>query len=783
MFKLDKNSSVDTDSALTAPTAAPAAAETYTAFADSHLWQMQRSYYEQAGLAAWSEAQVPHYLSSNPVMARAYADMVLGYWRDLKAQHSTVDQTLYVIELGAGCGRFSYHFLLQFFAEFDAVREPGDKVCYVMTDFSRATVAAWQHPIHDKLKSFIAEGRLDYACFDAEEDTHLHLQQQNKILSPGSLQLPPVVIANYVFSAVRQDLFFLDKERIYEGWIALNPDEEIGLEDAPEHLQMHYQKRRISGGPYANAHWNQLIETCAKNWPPCAMLFPSFALTALERLGNLHQGELFLLSADRGSHELRALVAQHEPQIAFHGSFSFPVNYHVLSQLIQQQGGQCWAAARDDLTIVAARWQGAMQQTPPARSARLWRETALAAQRALQQFNPNDYYSIKQALEEQAQYLSPEHMLAYLRLGQWDTKLFYLMFPYLFDVLAQIPASQQNAWYSALAEVWRHHLPIGEDYDLAFDLAMLAGELSRWRWAIDLLLQSLEHPGQQHAQNKSAVYFNLGIANWQMAEYAKAEHYLTRAITLAPERQEDGASAFDEDAEDEETDESGQAPARPAPRMDEQLTELRAWQAQCQSILGAQTLRTPPSALTSPQPVYATLLGPHHAQALYRLQRNPALAESANVECLESTEHARTWILQEQAAHKQPLAILHPDLGLIGVASLEFPPRALAPQGSHGARFYFWIGEEFQWQGYGTQAMQLLHQLADRSGIRHIFSTVDQANVASQRALAKLGYQQLPFNPGAQPSGHRLHYFGPATGQVQLARILAQLRAELEEHE
>lgn len=241
---------------------------------------------------------------------------------------------------------------------------------------------------------------------------------------------------------------------------------------------------------------------------------------------------------------------------------------------------------------------------------------------------------------------------------------------------------------------------------------------------------------------------------------------------------EDAADNEDE-AADDDNEEEGSNTESQAQTISEQLAELRAWQTQCQKILGAQALQLPAITPANPKALYASLLGPHHALALYRLQRDPELAKLAGVECLRSSEHAREWIQQEQSDRKHVLAILHPDFGLIGVAALECPAQALQPGGSRSGRFYYWIGEEFQWQGYGTQAMRLLHQLASKIGVLHIFSTVDKTNIASQRALAKLGYQRLPFDLVGERPGYRYHHFGQALGEAELYPVLAQLLAEL----
>ncbi|MCR6650232.1 MAG: tetratricopeptide repeat protein [Cellvibrionaceae bacterium] len=262
------------------------------------------------------------------------------------------------------------------------------------------------------------------------------------------------------------------------------------------------------------------------------------------------------------------------------------------------------------------------------------------------------------------------------------------MFAYIYDDLAQLPAQQQNEWYSALAEVWRYHLPIGEDYDLAYDLALLAAELNRWQSAIYLFLQSLQRANE--TQNQSAAYFNLGIAHWQIAAYSKAESYLVKALALAENEEklaaenaeqtdviaepaantiagenseeqnsivgeqdiaaqdDDGDEDLDDDDDDdgdddldddnEEHEEQNPAESQTL-TISAQLTELRTWQARCQTILGAETLRLPATSPANPKALYASLLGPHQALALYRLQWDPELAALAGVECLRSTEH------------------------------------------------------------------------------------------------------------------------------------------------
>jgi RimJ/RimL family protein N-acetyltransferase len=116
---------------------------------------------------------------------------------------------------------------------------------------------------------------------------------------------------------------------------------------------------------------------------------------------------------------------------------------------------------------------------------------------------------------------------------------------------------------------------------------------------------------------------------------------------------------------------------------------------------------------------------------------------------------------------------------MVGVAGLESNAQALAAQGSHAAQVYYWIGEQYQRQGYGTQALTLLHQWAGKLGVLHLFATVDRDNAASRRTLARLGYAQLPIRVSGERRGSQTHYVGPETSESQRRSILVQLLADL----
>lgn len=42
-------------------------------FTEAPIWELQRKYYEELGMKAWNNDQVPQYITSNPMIATAYA--------------------------------------------------------------------------------------------------------------------------------------------------------------------------------------------------------------------------------------------------------------------------------------------------------------------------------------------------------------------------------------------------------------------------------------------------------------------------------------------------------------------------------------------------------------------------------------------------------------------------------------------------------------------------------------------------------------------------------------
>lgn len=693
----------------------------YLPFSKSPIWKMKRPCFNDDNIDSWTHAHISH-----GEIARHYAEIAIAFWRDLKSKNLYTKQALYIIDLYPGTGRFTYHFLFNFFKQFDAIREPSDQVCYVMTDATGENIDSWRR--HEKFSSYIKQGRLDFANYDVEKDHILELTEKNISLEYGSLTLPPIIIANDFLNMLPQDLFYLEKEEIYEGWLSLQPKENYHLSDAENpftRLTLSYQKRLFQEPNKWSKKWTELVQHYAKTLPACSILFPSYALNVFDSLKKLHGEEMLLLSADRGSSQLQAFNLPQKPHIKANGRFSQPVNYHAMSQVIRMSNGKAWQSqCQEGLSTIAAIYS----------TSEHWPQTQITAQSILAHFNSNDMYQLTASLEEIAGSLTREQMLTYLRLSHWNTSIFYVFLPYI--QLLGLSKAEHDNWEKALNQLWLNHLPVGEQYNLAYDLGLLATKMHRWQYAISLLQEST-----RYHNTHSPSHYNLGLAHWQLGQYQQAESELRKA--LAYRKEEHRLSKSRNIPWDKQN-----------LNIEEQLINLMAWKNHCNALLKSDTLILNTLSHRRSNKIYITLLGQHHAEALYAQQRDTVLAEQVGIEVLTKLSQARQWIEDVYNSQKLPLAIIDPQYGLVGLIVLEKPLKPTYRQEvelhstknpTNTARFYYWVGSQYQNKGYATQALEILHQFAAKQDITHLFSTIDINNHASQRVAKKLGYKKLDF--------------------------------------
>lgn len=148
-------------------------------------------------------------------------------------------------------------------------------------------------------------------------------------------------------------------------------------------------------------------------------------------------------------------------------------------------------------------------------------------------------------------------------------------------------------------------------------------------------------------------------------------------------------------------------------------------------------------------------LGHHHCVDFAWQYWDPEIARRCCLPSFVDDAAWHRWLDECWGYGDQSLyAVIHRDWGFVGSVSLVL----------HGdlGFFYYWIGRDFQGQGFGPAAAGLL--LEDgfaRLGMRACYAKVFEDNAPSRRALAKLGFEALDFRPAPPHGDEMLYRLGP----------------------
>ena len=174
-------------------------------FSKSKLWESQKDYYKSLVVSdAWGKDIIPFFNTSNNFIANKYAKII-------KNILDNTTETLYILELGSGHGRFAY--LLQK-ALNDIYKNQPKPYKYIMTDISQKNIDTWKK--HPMMQQFIKEDILDFALFDISLVDDNILEFKNRPLSSVIKGKNLLVISNFVTSALAFDIFYIQKNKIYE---------------------------------------------------------------------------------------------------------------------------------------------------------------------------------------------------------------------------------------------------------------------------------------------------------------------------------------------------------------------------------------------------------------------------------------------------------------------------------------------------------------------------------------------------------------------------------------
>lgn len=464
---------------------------------DSCLWDKNRTYYARQGVDAWSVGGVPYQVTSNPFVAESFTRLIVSWMRS-RSRNTASETTFQLVELGAGTGQLGWS-ICKSLHKYEGL--PSWK--YTLTDLSQKNIDTMSN--NSRILELSRDVSIETAWFDVEASEPLPID-------PG----PVVIIATYVFDAIRQDAFEIHNGQLFQTSITLR--EAIGSPDTLGRLSLLSERTPFT--PYPQDDWNHILLGYQDSLDNASILFPTAGLQFLERTIAARK-DVLLVACDKGYNHQAELEDAAPPLLTEHGSLSMMVNFDAIGKWTEAQGGLRLHEAPRDVSLVSAAFvfgdsdQLAIQESFKA---------------TFGSFAPGDYFDLHAALNFDGEHELPlSALLALLRLGRFDPRLFYRMSDRLIECIPSADPEHLNQLISTAALVLEQVYPIPGTTDLAFPVGLVLYELDQHELAVGAFTAS----NAWYSDSKEANY-NLGLALQALGRTSEAAMAYKRASSLAP---------------------------------------------------------------------------------------------------------------------------------------------------------------------------------------------------------------------------------------------------------
>jgi hypothetical protein len=513
--------------------AEPVTLENAVRLSHSKLWDIQRRYFEHTGPAAWATSEVPHYVTTNAFLARAYARVYAAYFDDAMASGGahplgTIDpaEPFRVIELGAGHGRLGF-LLARELADLGRAR--GVKFQVVLTDFTEANVSWWLG--HPDLRPLLDAGVADVALFDADNPGPLRLRVSGQVLEPGSVHNPMGVVSNYVVDTLRQDAFVFQEGRIQEIQVqaALPAGSAMSADDPEASKEVLLLHKRVPATlpVYHDPVLDGILERYRDGLQNSEVLVPVGAIRAVRYLLRVAGGRLCVLAGDKAYRKQADLEGRQIGDLVKHGSFSMMANFDGVAQALAPFGGVSLhhtnRYTRFTVSVLAA-------TGPEGSRAHGLGRTREAFETWIDTFGPAEYHRLyKLWKEEMGAEPSLPLILLFIRLSGFDPSAFTRFSDRILDLVPAAGKAVQDDVAACLDRVVERTYVLNPKDDVRFSAARVYFRLGRFA---DAGVQ-FERVTRDSPDRKTG-WFNLGLCQESLGRPDEARRSWQRALELDP---------------------------------------------------------------------------------------------------------------------------------------------------------------------------------------------------------------------------------------------------------
>ncbi|KAK8794170.1 hypothetical protein JH06_0410 [Blastocystis sp. subtype 4] len=500
-----------------------------TPLRDSVIWDLQDQFYIRKGPSCWTDAIVPHFVTSNSYIAYQYANCILGYIRDYyNSPNANNEEPIYIVEVGAGHGKLGF-LILNHLADLKEFMPEGVKrpFVYVITDFTSNIVEFCQK--HKRMQEHITEGVVDFAVFNCEKDSEMTLLISGKKLSEETIKTPVIAISNYLFNGLREDALSIANGKVSEAYISISTDREEPDKLDPEiisrmKVDWSYKPIEELDKHYSEEYLLPIIRHYADNNTNLNVLLPVGALRFVRSLQKMSHNNFLLLSADKAhSHEEDMKLSKENPHMAIHGSFSFMTNFHAMHLYFVNNKGESYHTPYYSGLQVAAFVMG---ETPISEFQFAWENVLLA-------FDPDSFSQLQRCIRDETPSPSLKNILALVRLSHYESEVFYKFKQVLVDHIPYASDKMQSDFKNDILHIANNFYPLSTSKDVDFDLGRLSMGLRDYETSIALFKKSMDLCGEHYV-----TWHNLGICYYYIDNMTESMNSFDKCLKIQPEYQD-----------------------------------------------------------------------------------------------------------------------------------------------------------------------------------------------------------------------------------------------------
>jgi hypothetical protein len=489
----------------------------------SALWTLEQTFYRRHGNDAWAKDIVPHYITCNPSIADAYARTIAAFLGDcLSGGRLKLGEPVYVVEVGAGSGRFAYHLRRRLSEVLSSSRFAGVVLTSVVTDFEESKLRRLQD--HPALKDDLESGKLDLAAVDLCNPGELHLWQSGAVLE--RCNNPLVLVANYVFDSLPCEAFAVRGGRLHEGLVSISSDRAdvvMGDPDDLDSLQITWDFEEADPIAIDDPDLRAVAVAYEAELDDTVFLLPTGAQRCLNQFRSIAGSHpLLALVADKGHARTQDLLGAGAPAFVTHnGCFSLMVNFDALARAAERTGGRAYLPKHRPASLVVGAFCYAAGMAVP--------ELQRTYADEVESGGPDDLFALRSALQPGQGAQDLDQFLSYLRISNWDSTLLVEWFSPLLELAATASQDRRSDLAAGLDEIWDRYFPIGEAADVAVCIGLVMSAIHYYREALVYFERSIELHGPS-----PRTHFAAGIAHYGLRDLEAAAKSARDALALDP---------------------------------------------------------------------------------------------------------------------------------------------------------------------------------------------------------------------------------------------------------